>query len=73
MRHKIVLLVMIGSIIFASCVKSSPPKQKKYNWNNGYCEICGGRLDYSGTGNKEHYICEICGKEYTFDGVMSRK
>lgn len=49
------------------------PKEKKYNWNHGYCEIDGGKLRYIGTNNKENYQCEKCGKIYKFNKVMSYK
>ena len=77
---EILLILILTTFLFIASVNwqnilfpSHSKSNNSYHWNNGHCEIDGGRLDYVGTGNKEHYRCEICGKEYTFDQVMSYK
>ena len=72
MRPKLYLLLLV-SLLLVSCGKHVAIEEPKYEWNNGYCSECHGRLDYDKTGSKEHYICERCGKEYTFDKIMIRE
>lgn len=70
------LIVIFLFILFLFIICSRPMKSvssENFNWNNGYCELDGGRLDYISVSSKYHYKCEICGKEYRFDKVMPRK
>lgn len=70
------LFIIFIFILFLFVICSWPVNQtsiEKFNWNNGYCELDGGRLDYISVSSKYHYKCEICGKDYKFDRVMSRK
>ncbi len=73
MKHRIILLVLAALLVFSSCGVTEPTETKTYNWNNGRCEECNGELIWDSSGSKEHYICKRCGKEYTFDGVYSKK
>lgn len=76
MKKKINLLIIILFLLFLlTFCKSSDcvANEKQSNWNNGYCELDGGRLIFDSVGSKYHYKCEICGKDYTFDKVMSYK
>ena len=46
---------------------------KEYDWNNGRCIYDNTKLEYTKTGNKEHYVCPTCKREFTFDFVGSYK
>lgn len=72
MRHKMVIVIVLA-LLLVCCGAVKETKQPHYEWNNGYCSDCGGRLVYVETGSKEHYTCDRCGKKYTFDKVMSRR
>lgn len=64
-----ILLLFISNLKFDKTIST----QENDVWNHGHCSLDGGRLNYIGSGSKEHYKCEICGKEYTFDRVMTYK
>lgn len=73
-KLRIALLILFLIMLFLIAVKSRPIEHEEeiqYNWNNGYCEVDGGRLRYIKVGSKYHYECELCGREYIFDSVMS--
>ncbi len=72
---RLIIVFIFIFFLFIICfqpVNSKTPIEK-FNWNRGYCELDGGRLNYVSVGSKYHYKCEICGKEYRFDKVMPRK
>ena len=72
---RLIIILIFIFFLFITChqsVKSKAPLEND-NWNHGYCELDGGRLNYVSVASKYHYKCEICGKEYRFDKVMSRK
>lgn len=78
MRKKIDCIIICFFIIFIIlfCLFSYTPSIsliQEDNWNNGKCELDGGRLHYVGTSNKEIYECELCGKKYKFNKIMSYK
>ncbi len=68
-----IMLLFCGLLFLMSLQKNTNVKYEEPNWNEGYCELDGGRLNYVSVGSKYHYKCEICGKEYLFDKIMSRK
>lgn len=72
MRHKVIIMILLA-LLLVCCGTAQKTKQIQYEWNNGYCSECGGRLIYVETGSKEHYTCNRCGKKYTFDKVMTRR
>lgn len=73
-KIRVFIIVLLLVFLFLICLKKDKTIQyEEPNWNNGYCELDGGRLDYISVNSKYHYKCEICGKDYKFDRVMSRK
>ena len=73
---KIRLIIIIIFLVFLLVNVNSSHKEKEtelYNWNNGYCELDGGRLNFVSVGSKYHYECEICHKEYIFDEIQIYK
>ena len=68
------IIVLFCGFLFLVCLKKDTTLQyEEPNWNHGYCELDGGRLDYISVSSRYHYKCEICGKDYSFNRVMSRK
>lgn len=73
-KIRIITIILFICFLFLFSKKTDIRITKQhYNWNNGYCEIDGGRLNYKSVGSKYHYECEICHKDYTFDSVMTRR
>lgn len=73
-KIRVAIIAIFLLILLAACKDIKEDVEvEHYNWNNGYCELDGGRLVYDTVGSKYHYKCEKCGKEYIFDGVMSHK
>lgn len=71
--RSLILILFVLLLFRISLTYKETLIKETFNWNNGYCELDGGRLNYISVGSRYRYKCEICGKEYLFDKVMSRK
>ncbi len=69
----VVLVLCLGCLLIACKPNTNMKPTEEDEWNGGYCKYDNTRLEYIGTGNKEHFKCTSCDREYTFSRIYPYK
>ena len=71
MKSKFAILVIgLMIIVCTGCSHSDASDIQQDNWNGGYCEDDGSRLNFIQTDNMYRYQCPVCGKQYSFKSIQ---